>query len=101
VGCASDPNVVASDRTPRRSSGRHLAACSRGRIYCILMGSCSRMVALVGAAMSIISCTSSRPDLPRRLEQIAYLRDRLSRRSALVASLVDPDNGYSRLRLER
>jgi hypothetical protein len=67
----------------------------------IAMGSCSRMVALVGAAMSIISCTSSRPDLPRRLEQIAYLRDRLSRRSALVASLVDPDNGYSRLRLER
>jgi hypothetical protein len=40
-------------------------------------------------------------DAPPAAAEVAYLRDAPSRRQALVASLVNPDNGYSSLRLAR
>jgi hypothetical protein len=59
----------------------------------VLFGPLAVLVALVGGACD------ARPLSPTDDAQVSYLRDVASRRAALVASLVDPGNGYSSLRL--
>jgi hypothetical protein len=56
------------------------------------------VVALV--ALGAAAC-DARALSPGAADQIAYLRNPASRRAALVASLVNADNGYSALRLAR
>jgi cytochrome c5 len=60
--------------------------------------------ALVGALVAVgvapAACDAT-PPAPDDAAQVAYLRDAASRRRALAASLVNPDNRYSALRLAR
>jgi hypothetical protein len=56
-------------------------------------------LALVAAAGAIVVACDARPLVPADDAQLGYLRAPSSRRAALVASLVNPGNGYSSLRL--
>jgi len=58
-------------------------------------------LALFGAVGAIAVACDARPLVPADDAQLGYLRAPSSRRAALVASLVNPGNGYSSLRLAR
>jgi len=60
-------------------------------------GKGSALVALVAVAMLGAARRPTRSE-PERRNEAAYLADAAARRSALLASLVNPDNGYARLR---
>jgi hypothetical protein len=66
---------------------------SRRRCVGVLVGPAAVWVAVAGGACD------GRPLSPADDAQVSYLRDVASRRASLVASLVDPGNGYSSLRL--
>jgi mono/diheme cytochrome c family protein len=57
-----------------------------------------RGLILLGAALAIAGC--SRASTPDAEDLARYLDDAAFRRAELSASLVDPDDGYARLRLE-
>jgi hypothetical protein len=57
-------------------------------------------IAVAALALGAGACDGPREIAPAGAE-VAYLRDAASRRRALEASLVDPSNGYSTLRLAR
>lgn len=63
-----------------------------------LSGRARLALALGGLATSLGACDAKSPEVASDA-QVAYLRDAASRRQALVASLVNPANGYSTLRL--
>jgi mono/diheme cytochrome c family protein len=60
----------------------------------------SAVLAAVGAASASCAPSSPAPPESRESELVAYLNDTAARRSELEASLVNPANGYSQLRLE-
>ncbi len=59
-----------------------------------------RPACFVLAALAVSACGGTN-ESPSGGAEVAYLRDAARRRRALEASLVDPTNGYSKLRLAR
>lgn len=59
-----------------------------------------RFARVAVAALALGACDGGRESASTDVE-VAYLRNAASRRRALEASLVDPTNGYSKLRLAR